>query len=105
MMKLSVVIPCYNERDTIEGIVAAVKAVSLPVMEIIVVDDFSSDGTAEILRARVCHQVDQVIFHSRNQGKGAAVRSGFKAGTGDVIVVQRADLEYDRRAHAMTLAP
>jgi glycosyltransferase involved in cell wall biosynthesis len=104
-MKLSVVIPCYNERDTIEGIIGAVKAVSLPEMEIIVVDDFSSDGTTQILRDRVSGQVDQVIFHSRNRGKGAALRSGFDAATGDVIIVQDADLEYDPKEYPKLLAP
>ena len=104
-MKLSVVIPCYNERNTIEGIVAAVKAVTLPEIEIIVVDDYSSDGSGEVLRDRVSSQVDKVIFHSRNRGKGAALRSGFEAATGDIILVQDADLEYDPQEYPLLLEP
>lgn len=104
-MKLSVVIPCYNERDTIEGIVAAVKAVTLPEIEIIVVDDYSTDGSGEVLRDRVSSQVDKVIFHSRNRGKGAALRSGFEAATGDIILVQDADLEYDPQEYPLLLEP
>jgi len=104
-MKLSVVIPCYNERETIESIVSAVRAVSLPEIEIIVVDDFSTDGTTEILREKLSAEVDQIIFHSANRGKGAALRSGFAAVTGDIVLVQDADLEYDPTEYPKLLAP
>lgn len=104
-MKLSVVIPCYNERDTIESIVAAVRAVPLPEIEIIVVDDGSSDGSTEILRERVSPRVEKLIFHSENRGKGAALRSGFQAATGDVVLVQDADLEYDPKEYPKLLSP
>lgn len=96
-MKLSVVIPCYNEKDTIYEIVQRVKAIDVDNLEIIVVDDASQDGTKNILDQRVSVLVDKIIYHETNRGKGAAIRSGFKEITGDVVVVQDADLEYDPR--------
>jgi len=104
-MKLSVVIPCYNERETIESIVSAVRAVSLPEIEIIVVDDFSTDGTTEILKEKLGAEVDRIIFHPENRGKGAALRSGFEAVTGDIVLVQDADLEYDPQEYPLLLEP
>jgi len=104
-MKLSIVIPCYNERSTIENIVAAVKAAPVPEKEIIIVDDCSSDGTRDILRDRVTSQVDKVIYHDVNQGKGAALRTGFQAATGDLVVVQDADLEYDPQEYPRLMEP
>jgi len=98
-MKLSVVIPCYNEVDTILEIVQRVKAIDVDDIEIIVVDDddASKDGTKNILEEKVKPLVDKIIFHAKNLGKGAALRSGFQEITGDVVVVQDADLEYDPR--------
>ena len=87
-MKVSIVIPCYNERDTIEKVVEAVREAPLQSREIIVVDDCSQDGTQTLLREKVSQMVDRVIYHPVNQGKGAALRSGFAAATGDFIVVQ-----------------
>jgi glycosyltransferase involved in cell wall biosynthesis len=104
-MKLSVIIPCYNERSTIKRIVSAVKSVLLPEIEIIIVDDFSSDGTRDVLKTVLESQVDRVIYHSTNQGKGAALRSGFAAATGDVVIVQDSDLEYDPREYPLLLEP
>lgn len=94
-MKLSIVIPCYNERNTIHDIVNAVRACPVAQKEIIVVDDCSKDGTRDILKNEIESLVDKVVYHEVNQGKGAALRTGFKHATGDVVVVQDADLEYD----------
>ncbi|PYI60046.1 MAG: glycosyl transferase [Verrucomicrobia bacterium] len=104
-MKVSIVIPCYNERDTIEKIVEAVREAPLQSREIIVVDDCSQDGTQALLRGKVSQMVDRVIYHPVNQGKGAALRSGFAAATGDFIVVQDADLEYSPNDYPVLLEP
>ena len=96
-MKLSVIIPCYNEATTIVEIVQRLKALSLHDMEIIVVDDGSSDGTRAVLEKDIKPIVDKIIYHKINMGKGAALRTGFLEATGDVVVVQDADLEYDPR--------
>ena len=87
-MKLSVVIPCYNEKDTVRDIIAAVKASPIEELEIIVVDDCSTDGTRQILEEEIKPQVSQVLYHEVNRGKGAALRTGIKAATGDVVVIQ-----------------
>ncbi|EPG64698.1 glycosyltransferase family 2 protein [Leptospira wolffii] len=95
-MKLSIVIPCYNEKHTIKNILETVKKVPYKNKEIILVDDFSTDGTRELLQTAPFKKlVDQLVFHEQNQGKGAALRTGFKAAKGDIVIVQDADLEYD----------
>lgn len=104
-MKLSIVIPCYNEVSTIEKIVAAVQEAPVPQKEIIIVDDFSTDGTREILKEKLGSKVDKIIYHDVNQGKGAALRSGFQAATGEVVVVQDADLEYDPNEYPLLMEP
>jgi glycosyltransferase involved in cell wall biosynthesis len=103
--RLSVVMPCYNERDTIERIVEAVLAAPVAGLEVIVVDDCSQDGTREILRTKVEPRVARVIYHERNRGKGAALRSGFAAATGDLVIVQDADLEYDPQDYPRLVEP
>lgn len=104
-MKLSIVIPCYNEAATIEALLRAVRNSPVPHQEIIVVDDCSSDGTRDLLLGALRSQIDQLLLHDRNQGKGAALRSGFKAATGDVVVVQDADLEYDPQEYSILMEP
>ena len=104
-MKVSIVIPCYNEKDTIEKIVEAVHNAPLENKEIIVVDDCSEDGTQTLLREKVAPMVDRIINHPVNRGKGAALRSGFAAATGDLILVQDADLEYSPEDYPVLLEP
>jgi glycosyltransferase involved in cell wall biosynthesis len=103
--EISVVIPCYNEASTIEAILDAVRASEVPDKEILVVDDGSKDGTREKLRSLEGQPGLRVIFHERNRGKGAALRTGFQAATGDVVIVQDADLEYDPKEYPRLLAP
>ena len=103
-MKLSVVIPCFNELATIESVIKSVKKCGIRSLEIIIVDDCSTDGTCELLRT-LEFQVDRIIYHSHNQGKGAALRSGFRAVTGDIVIVQDADLEYDPQEFPIVIEP
>ena len=102
-MKVSVVIPAYNEIDTLAELLERVRATAFD-KEIILVDDGSTDGTAELARS-LEDRVDRLIFHERNRGKGAAVRSGFAAAAGDVILIQDADLEYDPADYEGLLEP
>ncbi len=121
-MKLSIIMPVYNERVTIEEIVERVRSVNLTVevnggrllqgpvtleRELVIVDDGSTDGTRDILnRWREQKPADmQIIFHAQNGGKGAALRTGFERATGDIFVIQDADLEYDPRDYVKLLAP
>ena len=104
-MKVSVVIPVFNERGTIEQIVNAVRGAPLENIEIIVVDDASTDGTQEVLKEKISEMADQIIYQPRNSGKGAALRAGFAVATGDVILVQDADLEYNPSDYPTLLEP
>ena len=104
-MKLTIVIPCYNEQHTIRSIVEAVRAAPVTDKEIIIVDDCSTDGTREILKRELETLVSQIIYHPINCGKGAALRTGFAAATGEVVIVQDADLEYDPQEYPRLLKP
>ena len=104
-MKISVVIPVYNEVETIKEIVNRVQAAEFE-KEIIIVDDYSTDGTREQLRElNQTHENVKVLYHDHNQGKGAALRTGFQAVTGDIVIIQDADLEYDPREYPHLLNP
>jgi glycosyltransferase involved in cell wall biosynthesis len=100
-----VVIPVYNEVGTIKEIVSRVQAVDLE-KEIIIVDDGSTDGTPELLQEiTLSHENVRVLYHDLNQGKGAALRTGFEGATGDIVIIQDADLEYDPREYPVLLEP
>lgn len=103
-LKLSVIIPCYNEVTTVATVIERVRAVELA-YEIIVVDDGSTDGTREVLAGIDPGDDLKIVLHDHNQGKGAAVRTGFKTATGDVLLIQDADLEYDPREYPVLLRP
>ena len=106
-MRLTVVIPCYNELGTIDPIIEAVRRAPYADKEIIIVDDCSVDGTREKLRSEIegSGRVDRIIYHDRNQGKGAALRTGFRYATGDIVIVQDADLEYDPNEYSRMVEP
>ncbi|MBF0571750.1 MAG: glycosyltransferase family 2 protein [Candidatus Omnitrophica bacterium] len=106
-MKLSIVIPAYNEEATIKEILSKVREVSLPAgiaKEIVVVNDGSRDRTAEVLNSYK-GQADMVVIHQSNQGKTAALLTGFKQATGDILLIQDADLEYDPNQYSKLLEP
>ena len=104
-MKVSIIIPCYNEKDTILEVIEAVHNAPLENKEIIVVDDCSNDGTQSLLAEKGGSLVTRIINHPVNRGKGAALRSGFAAATGDLILVQDADLEYSPADYPRLLEP
>ena len=104
---LSIVIPVYNEKDFVIDLIKKVKSVNLNDIkkEIVVVDDCSTDGTKEILENNATQLVDKLLFHEVNKGKGATLRTGFKHATGNVIIVQDADFEYDPNEYPQIVNP
>ena len=104
-MKISIVIPCYNESSTISKIIEKVKNEKNYEKEIIVIDDFSTDGTREILKNDISEKIDELILNDRNFGKGYSVRQGIKRARGDIILIQDADLEYDPSDYSKLIEP
>ena len=104
-MKLSILIPVYNEIKTIEKIIQKVKEQEIRKIQIIVVDDGSTDGTREFLKKSLFKKVDKIIYHKKNKGKGAAIRSAQKKIIGDIVIIQDADLEYDPKDYKKLIKP
>ena len=104
-MKISIIIPCFNEKNTISDIIEKVKTENNYQKEIIVIDDFSTDGTREILQEKIKNNIDRLILNEKNFGKGYSVRQGIKVASGDIILIQDADLEYDPSDYPKLIEP
>lgn len=104
-MKLSVIIPCYNELSTIEKIIDKVRNEKIYEKEIIVIDDYSNDGSRNFLQKNISNKIDKLILNNKNYGKGFSVRQGIDSATGDIILIQDADLEYDPTDYEKLISP
>jgi glycosyltransferase involved in cell wall biosynthesis len=104
-MKLSIIIPCYNEKEFLPQLISLVKKSSVEEKEIILVDDGSDDGTTDIIKSQLEEDVDKVVYHPENRGKGAAIQSALRYVTGDLVIIQDADLEYDPEEYKKLMVP
>tara|TARA_B100001173_G_C15928107_1_gene521524 strand:+ start:62 stop:748 length:687 start_codon:yes stop_codon:yes gene_type:complete len=104
-LKISIIIPCFNEVDTIEKIVEKIKSQQQYDKEIIIIDDFSTDGTREVIKKKLNDKIDKLLLNDKNFGKGYSVRQGIEISTGDVILIQDADLEYDPSDYSKLIEP
>jgi len=104
-MKLSIIIPCFNEKNTIVQILEKIKKISFIEKEVIIVDDSSTDGTRDVIKNLKRDLFNKIIFNEKNKGKGYAVRTGLKEATGDLILIQDADLEYDPEDYIKLIDP
>jgi dolichol-phosphate mannosyltransferase len=104
-MRLSIIIPVFNEINTIENLVNKINELQDLNKEIIIIDDFSNDGTTLLLRNNIYKKVNKIIYHDRNLGKGAAIKSGKKYITGDLVIIQDGDLEYDPKDYYRLIKP
>jgi len=104
-MIISVIIPCFNEKYTIEEIVEKINNLEKIKTEIIIIDDYSTDGTREILKDKISHKVSKILFNDKNYGKGYSLKKGIENAKGDIIIIQDADLEYNPREYYKLIKP